>query len=202
MRELKALSFARIINCHNGLVLLTSPYPVHRHIVVNPLSNKIVTRISPLFWGGYPCGIFFHPLAKEYRVLNVQKLMTNYYEYHLYLFGTKTWRKTNTPYFNSGPPDCYDSKQLLNCNPVIANGALHWYIGKIMIMIFDMITEGFCVKPLPFSGCYRNKAYWLGDLLVDEDRLCCFLYALSRTSNGCMDFGRLCKMVLDTKVHC
>ncbi|GFP98813.1 hypothetical protein PHJA_002025200 [Phtheirospermum japonicum] len=178
--ELKPIDCADVVSFCNGLVLLTSLYPTYHHLVFNAVSNKVTMRISPLFSGGCPCALFFHPLAKEYRILNVTQIKTNYYEYHLYLSGSKTWRRTANPSFNLRPP--YISKnhktERYSSNPAIANGALHWYIRGNKILAFDMIREEFCVKHLPLKGFYGKKVCCLPYVLVnEEDRLFIFCYS-------------------------
>ncbi|KAI3445470.1 hypothetical protein Pfo_002135 [Paulownia fortunei] len=167
-RALKRLTSASFIGCCNGLVLLTSHYPSY-HIVLNPLSKKIVTTIGDPITRGRPCGFFFHPLAKEYRILTVQKKETTY-EYQLYLFGAKIWRRTANPYFYCRPTYHRNGQERLISNSSIVNGVLHWYIGRIMI--FDIITEEFSIKPLPFEVCFRGEVFPMHKLLVKEDRLC------------------------------
>ncbi|KAK6119187.1 hypothetical protein DH2020_047061 [Rehmannia glutinosa] len=140
-----------------------------RHLVLRYWCSNAGSRIS----------IIDGKSEKECKVRGLEplvgarvKLGTSYYEYHLYLFGSKTWRRTTNPYFYSQPPECwYPGKQQFSCNPVITNGALHWYM--IDILIFDVISEEFCFKPLPFRECYPEGTYCLDNLLVDGDRLCC-----------------------------
>ncbi|KAK6139400.1 hypothetical protein DH2020_026859 [Rehmannia glutinosa] len=106
----------------------------------------------------------------QYRILIVRKTSkVDRFEYHLYLFGSKTWRRTANPYFHCRPLAYYDVEGV-NGNPSIVNGAMHWYVGEIMI--FDMISEDFCC--MPFPGGDTDKASYNQKLLVNEDRLCCF----------------------------
>ncbi|PIN01111.1 hypothetical protein CDL12_26383 [Handroanthus impetiginosus] len=175
VRGLKELKYGSFVGCCNELALFCAYTHLSQYFVFDPLSKERTTTIYPPTWKGYqtscgiPCGFFFHPLEKEHRILFVRKKSENLYEYHLYLFGAKMWRKAATPHLNCQPSHAWDPKRV-NDKPAIVNGRLHWYTGKIMI--FDMVSEEFYVKPIPLKTCGREMAYTLPDLLVKEDHLC------------------------------
>ncbi|GFP98812.1 hypothetical protein PHJA_002025100 [Phtheirospermum japonicum] len=165
-KKLDAVVSGHVVSFCNGLALLSTHYLTNQHLVFNPVSNKITTTISPLSSEDSLCALFFHPVAKEYRILNVLKRRADHYVYYLYLFGSKTWRRTAKPSFHSRPPNIkkyYYHTKMFNKNPAIANGAVHWYVRGGQILTFDMI------------GFYGEKGYCLPDVLVneEEDRLCC-----------------------------
>ncbi|PIN25773.1 hypothetical protein CDL12_01485 [Handroanthus impetiginosus] len=175
VRGLQALKSAKFVCCCNELVLLksSSSSPLSACFVLNPLSEgKITTVHPPNHRPVDPCGFFFHPLAKEYRILAVRKESRTSYEYYLYLFGDKSWRRTSNPCFHCLPTYNCTSASEVNSFPAILNGGLHWYIGTNRIMVFDMINEEFCVKPLPFERCYEGRDHLMRDLLVKDDSLC------------------------------
>ncbi|KAL7119870.1 hypothetical protein ACP275_02G087800 [Erythranthe tilingii] len=137
-------------------------------------------QIDDAFKGGDLCGFFYHPLAKESRILNVRKIENNKYEYRIYLFNRRTWRRTLTPYFSFQPTrrvrsfnnDCRPRERVCG-NPAIVNNALHWDIGRIMV--FDMVTEEFSIKSLPFIEGY-NGSCRMRHLLAIGDNLCfCYM---------------------------
>ncbi|PIN25774.1 hypothetical protein CDL12_01486 [Handroanthus impetiginosus] len=164
VRGLKSLSSAEFVGCCNELVLLKSFFPVSACFVLNPLSEGKITTIHPPNHRHInPCGFFFHPLAKEYRILSVTRRSADMCEYKLYLFGAKMWRSTSNPSFH-----CMPTYSM----PAVLNGGLHWYIGTNRIMVFDMINEEFCVKPLPFERCYEGQRHLMRDLMVQDDSLC------------------------------
>ncbi|KAL7157565.1 hypothetical protein ABFS83_02G085600 [Erythranthe nasuta] len=169
---LKTLKRAYFVGCCNGLALFTSDNPSRMHIVVNPLSCNMATIYGP-FKGGDPCGFFFHPSAKEYRILNVRKIEKDKYEYHVYLFGTNKWRKIPDPYFKYEPTRHWSRRKkgqkTVNGNPAIVNDALHWDIGAIMV--FDMISEGFTLRSAPFKET-KGRKYVTRHLSANENRLC------------------------------
>ncbi|KAG8368947.1 hypothetical protein BUALT_Bualt15G0099300 [Buddleja alternifolia] len=149
MRDLKELKYVRYVTSCNALVLLTSTLVTFKYyVLLNPLLSK--GRVATIDGGtkrGHPCGFFFHPLAKEYRILFSYR-GEGRYEYHLYLFGTKTWRRTMNPYFHC-EPICYKVINRGGFN----GGGLHWYINEIMV--FDIISEELSMKPLPIEDGYR-----------------------------------------------
>ncbi|PIN01112.1 hypothetical protein CDL12_26384 [Handroanthus impetiginosus] len=61
------------------------------------------------------------------------------------------WRKAATPHLNCQPSHAWDPKK---------------------IMIFDMFSEEFSVRPIPLKTCSGEMAYTLPDLSVKEDHLC------------------------------
>ncbi|KAL3812969.1 hypothetical protein ACJIZ3_014237 [Penstemon smallii] len=169
MMDLEAFCF---LDCCNGLVLMRTPYPSYNYFVTNPLSKGgKITTISSEIQRGIPCGFYFHPLANEHRILFACK-SGRCYEYSLYLFGAKMWRRTFNPYFYCGPPRYATT-------PVTVNRALHWletgfvvqeWIGEhIGITVFEIISEKFSIKHIPpvqSRGRDQNVR-----LLVTEDRL-------------------------------
>ncbi|PIM97490.1 hypothetical protein CDL12_30039 [Handroanthus impetiginosus] len=173
--ELKALKFTEFIACCDELVLLQSILSPKTCSVVNPRSKQKVKTIHiPTLSHGnccFPCGFFFHPLAKEYRILvgclDSAQVM---FEYYLYLFGANMWRRTSTPYFDRIPKYNWSNFVVINSSPAIVNGRLHWLVSEIMV--FDMVSEEFCVKPLCFGECNIGGAFYMRELLVKDDSLC------------------------------
>ncbi|XP_012851489.1 PREDICTED: F-box protein At3g07870-like [Erythranthe guttata] len=166
MMGLESIWTAYFAGCCNGLALFE--LPGFSCIVVNPLSKKSIETISDTFLGGRTCGFFFHPVAKEYRILNVRKVETDEYEYQIYLFGAKKWRKIANPYFSRRPTHYRNkpNKEIVDGNPAIVNDALHWCMNEI-IMVFDIIKEEFSVRPAP-----ERSYYWMRNLYVKDDQLC------------------------------
>ncbi|KAL7157622.1 hypothetical protein ABFS83_02G089500 [Erythranthe nasuta] len=175
-RGLESAEFAFFIGVCNGLALFTVPCP-RRHIVFNPLSrDKITTIYGPFNGAGDACGFFFHPVAKEYRILCVKNTETeDNFEYNLYLFGQKIWRRTRIPYFSRKPSNYRNNVKRRGANPAIVNNALHWPVDR-GIMVFDIISEEFSVKDLPCRGGFLA---FPEHLLVKDGQLCLCLVAIN-----------------------
>ncbi|KAL7135394.1 hypothetical protein ABFS83_11G092300 [Erythranthe nasuta] len=183
-RALESVKFGYVVGSCNGLIFLSRTgmdlYDVdnhsNKHVVLNPNSKNIgVTIINGPSGGGTLCGFFFHPKAKECRIISVRQSNNNHFEYHLYLFGEKRWRRTKKPHFSYGPDIRQRSLNFetrIDDRPAIANDALHWYISIVgEIMVFDVITEDFSTKPHPIvvdkgGGCH------LQHLSVKDNQLC------------------------------
>ncbi|KAL7157363.1 hypothetical protein ABFS83_02G073100 [Erythranthe nasuta] len=73
IKGLKSIQDAYFVGCCNGLALFHSTSPSSLHVVVNPSSNEIQEKIYGPFREGHLCELFYHPLAKEYGILNVLK---------------------------------------------------------------------------------------------------------------------------------
>ncbi|XP_058191701.1 putative F-box protein At5g42430 [Rhododendron vialii] len=145
----------------NGLLLFRSIIPSSLCLVCNPLTGEKVTIRTPV----HPvivCGIFFHPLTNDYKLLFV------YYKvpftsresvdikYFLYNLRGQCWRKLDDfPYLPS-----------VVAPPAILNGAVHWMVNCSLndiargsvgfvtsIMMFNMDTEEFRCMPHPRLEC-------------------------------------------------
>ncbi|KAL8038219.1 hypothetical protein ABFX02_11G091000 [Erythranthe guttata] len=182
-RALESVKFCYVVGSCNGLILLSKTgmdlydreNRWNKHVVLNPNSkNRGVTIINGPSGGGTLCGFFFHPKAKECRILSVRQSNNNQFEYHLYLFGEKRWRSTKKPYFSYRPDIRQRSLNFetrIDDRPAIANDALHWCISMVgEIMVFNMVTEDFSTKPCPVvvdkGGCH------LQHLSVKDNQLC------------------------------
>ncbi|GER40124.1 F-box and associated interaction domains-containing protein [Striga asiatica] len=126
-------------NSCNGLILILYS---KKHVLFNPLSNRIAfaTRKLPEWGGSRCCGFFYHPLAKEYRLLHVTQIGEYSYEYHIYEFGAHKWRTILTPKI-SPPPHSF--AQL-----VVTKKAMIWRHWS-SFMVFDTNTEELCLKDSP-----------------------------------------------------
>ncbi|KAL3818010.1 hypothetical protein ACJIZ3_003915 [Penstemon smallii] len=174
--EVMGLGTFSLLGCCNGLVLMKPRYPSFDYFVINPLSKGgKITTIYSMISRGDPCGFFFHPLAKEYRILFACKNSGSCYEYHLYLFGAKMWRKTINPYFYCVPP-----RDATCC--AIVNRALHWIHSRFVvwertgenfcIIVFETNNEKFSMRPIPPVQSQSRGRGQTMRLLVKEDRLC------------------------------
>ncbi|CAH9089976.1 unnamed protein product [Cuscuta epithymum] len=185
-RGLNSLKGAYLVNACRGLALISTRNleAYTKYAVFNPLSKDRVQIVgTPNVSATRACGIFFHPLAKEHRILAVHG-REPLFEYHIYSSGAKRWRQTAHPYFPY-EPECFwaDGKKpyrVVNGNPAIVNQALHWHIGGVMI--FDMVSEELSLRRLPFEEYMAQKDYYMTFLLVKEERLCFCLVEYERMS--------------------
>ncbi|XP_057792119.1 uncharacterized protein LOC131008977 [Salvia miltiorrhiza] len=159
----------------NGLVLLSSTHRDRiQYGVFNPLSDEAITIIQPPAGipTPQPCAFFFHPGAKEHRILAVggKRDPDLGYEYQIYSFQTRRWRPIANPYFRFRP--WKSELDSVDGSPAAANGALHWYTG--VITVFDVMSEELTVKVLPFVDYLLKLVYFNGYLVTrgEEEELC------------------------------
>ncbi|CAH9089918.1 unnamed protein product [Cuscuta epithymum] len=174
-RGLNSLKGAYLVNACGGLALISTrnEEAYTKYAVFNPLSRDRVQIVgTPNVSNSRACGIFYHPIAKEHRILAVYG-REPLFEYHIYSTGSKRWRQTASPYFHYEPKRLWaDGKtpyDVVDGNPAIVNQALHWHIGGVMI--FDMVSEELSLRRLPFEDYMAEKDY-IAFLLVKEERLC------------------------------
>ncbi|CAA0840085.1 Unknown protein [Striga hermonthica] len=123
------------------------------------------TRKLPEWYGSRCCGFFYHPLAKEYRLLHVTQIGKSSYEYHIYEFGAHKWRTILTPKFSHYSPQ--SSAQLL----VTKKAMFWWKFG--CFLVFDINTEKVCMKGSPPLGHHADSK----NVVVKggEDLCCCYV---------------------------
>ncbi|KAF7126396.1 hypothetical protein RHSIM_Rhsim11G0104400 [Rhododendron simsii] len=146
----------------DGLLLFRPNFPSSLSIVCNPLTGEKVTIRAPVD-PVIVCGVFFHPLTKDYKLLFVHQkqlfapLGGVAFEYFLYNLGGQCWRKL----------DGFPYQPIVLFPPTILNGALHWIVnpywvrvnnGDIppsdnLVMMFNMDTEEFRHMPHPGVEC-------------------------------------------------
>ncbi|GER40127.1 F-box and associated interaction domains-containing protein [Striga asiatica] len=152
-------------NSCNGLILILYS---KKHLLFDPLSNKIVagTRRLPE-WGGRCCGLFYHPLAKEYRLLLVKEIGDFRKEYHIYEFGSQKWRTTLSPYFAYRP---------VTCAPTVTKKVMCWFdplSPYTSVLVFDINTENLCSEALPPTA--QNLCVPKLVAKGGEDLCCCYV---------------------------
>ncbi|CAH9089920.1 unnamed protein product [Cuscuta epithymum] len=174
-RGLNSLKGAYLVNACGGLALISTrnEEAYTKYAVFNPLSRDRVQIVgTPNVSNSRACGIFYHPIAKEHRILAVYG-REPLFEYHIYSTGSKRWRQTASPYFHYEPKRLWADGEtpydVVDGNPAIVNQALHWHVGGVMI--FDMVSEELSLRHLPFEDYMAEKKY-TAFLLVKEDRLC------------------------------
>ncbi|KAE9446702.1 hypothetical protein C3L33_21386, partial [Rhododendron williamsianum] len=161
----------------NGLLVFRERFPRTLYFVWNPLTGEKV-YVRPPVHGSMVCGVFFHPLTKDYRLLFMYTEGRDF-KFFIYSLGGQLWRKLdNFPY---GPSAL--------APPTTLNGALHWMVQPFRIndkddipfyssfvMIFNMDTEEFCSKPHPGKGCLSLSAH--RDMFIFEMKGKLALYML------------------------
>ncbi|KAH6819004.1 hypothetical protein C2S51_002607 [Perilla frutescens var. frutescens] len=163
------------VACIDGLVLLSSTNTINNHTrytIFNPLHNATITTVYSPVRIQAACGFFFHPLAKEYRILAVGENNNGYYEYQIYSLKSKVWRKIANPNFRLRPRNCWKSEDLVDGDAAIVNGALHWYVSDEVVMVFDMISEEISLKLLPFKEQLRRLYHFNGFIRRKGEELC------------------------------
>ncbi|KAF7126410.1 hypothetical protein RHSIM_Rhsim11G0103400 [Rhododendron simsii] len=148
----------------NGLLLFhsisRSYIPSSLSLVYNPLTGEKVTIRTPVD-PVIVCGIFFHPLTNDYKLLFVYHKQSFFLrasddiKYFLYSLRGQCWRKLDDfPYLPS-----------VVAPPAILNGAVHWIVDRCSlndfpphggsltsvpsVMMFNMDTEEFGCMPHP-----------------------------------------------------
>ncbi|CAA0824440.1 Unknown protein [Striga hermonthica] len=177
-RRIRTLSRLRSkVNCEksmeignscNGLILILHS---KKHLLFDPLSDRIAlaTRKLPEWGGGSRCcGFFYHPFAKEYRLLHVTQIGESRYEYHIYEFGAHKWRTILTPKFSHDPPE-------RNAQLVVTKRAMIWrHLSGFMV--FDIITEKLCLKGSP---CFKGSTPPVDEPKMvakgGKDLCCCYV---------------------------
>uniref|UniRef100_A0A2P2Q2Z8 F-box associated beta-propeller type 3 domain-containing protein n=1 Tax=Rhizophora mucronata TaxID=61149 RepID=A0A2P2Q2Z8_RHIMU len=136
----------KLIGCSNGL-LLFGAFSRWKQVffVCNPFKpGQFILRQPDK--PGYLCGIYFHPLTKDYRVLYVSEI-NNDTEYLVLSLHTLQWRKLC--YFAHWP------KQKVA--PISIGGLVHWMVEhKPVIMTFTIKTEEFNARPHPGTMCHLH----------------------------------------------
>ncbi|CAA0840089.1 Unknown protein [Striga hermonthica] len=148
-------------NTCNGLILILYS---KKHILFDPLSDRtaFATRKLPEWGTSRCCGFFYHPKAREYRLLHVTQIGKHGYEYHIYEFGAHKWRTILTPEDSHYPPQSFDPL-------VVTNKAMIWRHLDGFI-VFDINTEKLFSKGSP-PPVGEPKMVVKGG----EDLCCCYV---------------------------
>ncbi|GAA0166677.1 hypothetical protein LIER_21781 [Lithospermum erythrorhizon] len=142
------------------------------YFVLNPISGK--SRCIP--WpptvpyvkGAYMCGMFFHPLASEFKLIFVHRdeyTEESYCWYYVYGSATNCWRRINTTPLFFWPTYRYD--------PVVVDMRLYWMVNldrftpipngsddpcMHAVMVFDINSEELHTMPHPMLYlCHINN---------------------------------------------
>ncbi|GAA0158905.1 hypothetical protein LIER_38750 [Lithospermum erythrorhizon] len=151
-----------------GLLLFEKLFPPIACVVIDPFTEVVKWIYFPFGFGcGTVCGLFFQPLASEYKVL----LYTNK-DYYVYGSKSLTWRNITFGSFPFRPHVC---------SPVLLNQALHWILDPASVddkeidlcihavMVFDMGSEKFHTMPHPNVQQYRVKCRHIMMYLFEKD---------------------------------
>ncbi|GAA0140951.1 hypothetical protein LIER_02204 [Lithospermum erythrorhizon] len=181
-----------IDSCGGGELLLflgmfvRDSYNDSKYIVFNPISCESRFLHPPCYsFLEKLCGLFFHPLESEYKVL-CWKMEVDCFAYYIYDgLGTETQRKiTSTPLF------CRPANDEA---PVVVEMGLHWMINQDKmgpnrsgfdpcdhtIMVFEIVSEEFRTLPHHpsldgceggYSRCMMNHRYM--NLFEMDKKLC------------------------------
>lgn len=143
---------------YNGLLVFRTPPQYTTTILINPITqDKIILHNSCL---GEICGVFLHPIAREYRVLWLKPKENNHVKYRMLSLGSQSyWRELDD--FSYLPRNMSP--------PVNVNGALHWmsklhyaddkyWLPPCGILIFSISKENFSLRAHPgdTSKCRAN----------------------------------------------
>lgn len=88
------------------------------YFICNPATHEKITLPSLQYVN--VCGLFFHVLTREHRVLHYCSTGSNYCSYKIYSLEKNSWRELSCL--------CYAIPS--SKNPVIVNGSLHWFAGE------------------------------------------------------------------------
>ncbi|GER40130.1 F-box and associated interaction domains-containing protein [Striga asiatica] len=152
-------------NSCNGLILVLYS---KKHVLFNPLSGRIAfaTRKLPEWHGSRCCGFFYHPLAREYRLLHMTQIGNNSYEYHIYEFGAHKWRTIPTPKFS------HYYAPISTAQLVVTKEAMFWW-EFCCFTVFDINTEKLCLKRSPPLGHDADRKMVVAT--GGEDLCCCYV---------------------------
>ncbi|KAF9610029.1 hypothetical protein IFM89_019669 [Coptis chinensis] len=173
----------RVHSSCNGFLLIKKSFMNPSIFLWNPVTGeehtlKVVAvvprRQSSICYSA--CGFFFHPKAREYRIIFIYG-EGNFFKSSVLCLATKLLRLL--PGFVSHPPD-------VNRAPIIFNGALHWMINdqeykrlfgvlphcSNSIVIFNMDQEEFSTMPHPGRQCGLETRHYCMGLLEMEGHLC------------------------------
>ncbi|XP_060194855.1 putative F-box/kelch-repeat protein At1g12870 [Lycium barbarum] len=160
-----------VYSCQGVLLFMSSSWwPPTKYYVLNPITLEEVF-VRHTFERGRLCALYF---SREFKLLYAQ-IRGSFCQYLVYIFKTRTWRKTrSSANFNFLP---YSSS-------TVVNGALHWIIYADLekkgltyscqnngIIVFTMDKEELSVKPHPGSVCNTVKEHKMMTLFVKENHL-------------------------------
>ncbi|KAM7485397.1 hypothetical protein LguiA_001406 [Lonicera macranthoides] len=156
---------AVVLGSCNGLLMFEASKQRATVFVFNPVTQDLIILPTP-FRHTTPCGIYFHPLTSEYKLLlctfkgrDIHQLQT----YYTCSLKSMVWNKHH--YSPS-------SKTRSTQPAILLNGSLHWMVNRNeevneedfnrpctdAIMAFDTETEDFRLMPHPRdSSCYYRS---------------------------------------------
>ncbi|KAM7481748.1 hypothetical protein LguiB_006331 [Lonicera macranthoides] len=154
---------AIIVGSCDGFLMFIATKMKKSVFVFNPITRELVTVPSQCTFTA-PCGIYFHPLSREYKLLLCRWTAGNIpRDYYTYSLKSKVWKKldhTSSCRTRGDPP------------AILLNGSLHWMVnrngvnndkGHVFnsactdgIMVFGTETEDFQVLPHPGVECYYH----------------------------------------------
>ncbi|KAK1351480.1 hypothetical protein POM88_054317 [Heracleum sosnowskyi] len=152
----------------NGLLFLdiTHDFFGSESIVVNPITQRWVPLPLVPFVSGDICGAYFHPTAREFRVLWVSCEWYKYYEFKLLMP-----KSGNNPHIYWRALAKLQSRPMTDERPVNLHDCLHWMCEEYssgrwfhFIMVFSIINEEFTLMPLFPSVQDKCKLLSLLDL--------------------------------------
>lgn len=165
----------------NGLLVFSSMLGDPIYFVCNPVTREEITLRPPVY-SGTLCGLFFHPLRKDYNylLLFVNQLV-NHFEYSILSLGGKLYKKLDTL--------SYLPRR--SVAPTILKRSLHWMVEsrfvnehrilccRKTIMMFNMDTESFSSMPRPGKECHSRRIHEKMNLLEMKGKLS-FGYMIGR----------------------
>ncbi|KAF9617092.1 hypothetical protein IFM89_033258 [Coptis chinensis] len=177
----KRLCLPHLHSSCNGFLLLRNRLPDTAYFLWNPVIQEQVIVTTPIVTRPSrtectACGVFFHPTARDYRLLFTYNEGVRIKSMVLSLATKSTRLIPNTV---SHPPDIVRP-------PIVLNGALHWMVDDIYynslrgdwpvcsdsIVFFNMNKEEFGTMSHPGDPCPLTGQHYLKGLVEMEEHLC------------------------------
>ncbi|XP_072956620.1 F-box/kelch-repeat protein At3g06240-like [Typha angustifolia] len=146
-----------IVLCCDSLLCFREVFSKTYH-VYNALSREVIWSSTHYF--GDLRGFYFHPIAREYRLLWATGEGEELFGFHILSLRSNTWRRIANSAYRPPSGSCHLS----------LHGRLHWLDSSYdRVVVFDIKSENFSAVPLPFPSSSSLDG---GELLVKTKEGC------------------------------